>query len=336
MERYPVFINNRNRLAALCQLIAWLERAHQTEIYLIDNDSSYPPLLEYYEHCPYPVIRLGQNVGHTAPWKAGVVAKYARGRYYVVTDPDVVPIDICPDDAIARFRDLLDTYPSPVKVGFGIKIDDLPEHYEYAGEVRAWEGQFWEKPLEPGVFEAPIDTTFALYRPCSQYALDALRTGEPYLVRHLPWYVDSHDPGDEDRYYSDHTNSDFSHWNASALPERMTKLLAGEVVRYRSQVHVDADVIDTLRTQLRATEADLRALDQQLTTTRDQLAALESLRSVRLARGLSASLYYLRTHVAPALISRFVSGAASTRGPTSPLETTTVQRSEEHVSNQRV
>ena len=59
----PVFINCRDRLTPLAQLVDWLERAGQEEIYLIDNDSAYEPLLAWYERTPHAVIRLDERVG---------------------------------------------------------------------------------------------------------------------------------------------------------------------------------------------------------------------------------------------------------------------------------
>lgn len=236
-QQYPIVINNRDRLKPLLQMLRWLERAQQTNIYIVDNDSTYPPLLRYYQRCPYKVIALGENVGHTAPWSAGVVERFCAGQYYVVSDPDIVPVSYCPTDALARFRTLLDKYPERDKVGFGLKIEDIPARYKFADEVKGWEGKFWTNEIEPGVYEAPLDTSFALYRPGAVYAADrlgfSLRTGEPYVARHTPWYANSRRPDAEERYYRAHTRPDLNHWDGEELPERLTAALnaAGIPVR---------------------------------------------------------------------------------------------------------
>ena len=113
--------------------MSWLECAGHERIHLIDNDSTYPELLEYFETTPHRVHRLRENAGHLAPWDAGVVEREARGEWYVVTDPDVVPVPECPSDAVEHFREALLRYPRYFKAGFGLVIDDLPEHYEHAG-----------------------------------------------------------------------------------------------------------------------------------------------------------------------------------------------------------
>ena len=75
------------------------------------------------------------------------------------------------------------------------------------------ESKYWQKPLGDGLFAAPIDTTFALYRPGAHggYWLPACRTGEPYLARHLPWYQDSANLSEEEAYYKNKAGKD-SYW----------------------------------------------------------------------------------------------------------------------------
>ncbi|HET9111698.1 MAG TPA: hypothetical protein VFN78_12795 [Ktedonobacterales bacterium] len=221
----PIIINNRDRLEPLLKLLDWLQRAGQHNIYIVDNDSTYPPLLAYYRRCPYKVIMLRENVGHLAAWTQGIVEQVAKDQYYVVSDPDIVPVEYCPTDALDRFRDILDRHPDRFKAGFGLKIDDLPSHYKFASEVKAWEGQFWTMEREPGVFDAPIDTTFALYRPGSPQLVSALRTGEPYVARHTPWYANTRRPDREERYYRAHTRADVNHWDGTELPDRLYTMM---------------------------------------------------------------------------------------------------------------
>ncbi|HEV8650190.1 MAG TPA: hypothetical protein VG276_12460 [Actinomycetes bacterium] len=218
-ERFPVVINCRDRLESLAELVAWLERAGQGPILLVDNDSTYPPLLDYYEQTPHEVVRLGQNAGPYAPWTSGVVAERFAGQWYASTDPDIVPGEGCPLDALTFFHDVLQRYPAFPKAGFGLKLDDLPDRYRFAAEVRDWERRFWDDVLEPGLYAAPIDTTFALYRPDVGFQIDiAIRTGEPYVARHTAWYVDSDDPPEEERWYRAHARPEVNSWNHDELP----------------------------------------------------------------------------------------------------------------------
>ncbi|HVS43718.1 MAG TPA: glycosyltransferase family 2 protein, partial [Candidatus Dormibacteraeota bacterium] len=83
---HPVFITCRDRVTALRALVRWLEGAGCTRIHLVDNQSTYPPLLDYYAATPHTVIRLRDNLGHRAAWESGAVREHAAGEHYVVTD----------------------------------------------------------------------------------------------------------------------------------------------------------------------------------------------------------------------------------------------------------
>ena len=55
-------------------------------------------------------------------------------------------------------------------------------------------------------YAAEIDTTFALYLPDSLIInkdfYSAMRTGYPYQLRHLPWYITRDNLTEEDEHYS--------------------------------------------------------------------------------------------------------------------------------------
>jgi hypothetical protein len=221
----PVFINCRDRVTPLRALVAWLERVEIEEIYFLDNDSAFEPLLDYYRETPHTVLRLGKNFGKWSLWQAPEVFDLTRGRHFVYTDPDVVPSPDCPLDALDRFRDLLDRYRLPNKVGFGLRTDDIPDHYRHKDAVVAYEGRCWEWPLERGAYYFPIDTTFALYRPGATWAREAIRTGAPYLARHDSWYIDFDHPTEEESFYQRRAASEteytsgMAHWTAPVLDD---------------------------------------------------------------------------------------------------------------------
>ena len=211
----PIIINNFNRLEYLKRLITSLEVRGYTNIYIIDNCSTYPPLLEYYDSTPYRVFRLKKNVGYRALWETDIYDLFKRS-YYVYTDVDMEIDPICPDDFMARFIDVMERHPRCQKVGFGIRIDNLPKCYANREQVVKWESQFWQVEVENGLYRAQIDTTFALYRPfCKGVASayhEVYRTGAPYIIRHLPWYVDSKYPSREEQYHIEHVRQS-THWS---------------------------------------------------------------------------------------------------------------------------
>jgi hypothetical protein len=138
-----VIITVRDRLTPLQQLIAWLEVVGQHEIWLCDNASTYGPLVEYLAVTPYKVVRNTRNLGHRAPWLSGLAAEIGHDKPFIVTDPDVVPTAGCPYDVLELFEHTLHSHTEFDKVGFSLKIDDLPDHYANKADVIAWETQFW-------------------------------------------------------------------------------------------------------------------------------------------------------------------------------------------------
>ena len=214
----PIFIINYNRLDCLKKLIARLEELGTTNINIIDNASTYPPLLEYYDQTDYKVFRLDKNWGHMVFWNCDIFKDYRDG-FFVLTDSDVVPTEDCPNTYLETFLALLKKYPRLRKVGFSLKLDDLPEDGILSKDAITWESQFYERPLpKDNAYIALIDTTFAMYAPerivTKTISYVSLRTASPIEARHLPWYKRKEDITEEDVYYSQ--NKENGWWDAAA------------------------------------------------------------------------------------------------------------------------
>lgn len=225
----PIIINNFNRVTTLKMLIAALEKRGYNNIYIIDNNSTYEPLLEYYEkECRHKVFRLDKNFGTLALWQSGVFKKF-RNNFFVYTDSDVVPIEDCPDDFLSFFLNILKKYRLAQKVGFSLKIDDIPDNNLQKPSILIHEGQFYKFRIEEdNIYRAPIGATFALYRPRGRYRhanfhIQIFRTGYPYMAYHMPWYQDSLSPEEEERYYIEHCGPRAWYTNAAKklLKERL-------------------------------------------------------------------------------------------------------------------
>ncbi|MDA0991973.1 MAG: hypothetical protein O3A51_14635, partial [Verrucomicrobia bacterium] len=204
----PVIINNFNRLETLQALIDWIQTlTDDTAIIVLDNASTYPPLAGYYQSLTaanIQIVRLGYNSG-----LEGIedIVKELKGYpYYVVTDPDMIPYPDTPTDILSKMRAVLERQQDYSHVGASIEIDDIPEHYPLRDSVRAWESRYWPpeaKAVEPGVYEAWVDTTFGMYRRTSDVTrIDpALRLGRPYRLKHADWYMNPAAMTDEQKFY---------------------------------------------------------------------------------------------------------------------------------------
>lgn len=199
----PIIINSRNRVTMLRQLVNWCKQVTD-QIIILDNDSDYEPLLEYYKEIKTEVTVkfLKQNFGSVALYRSG---ENLNHPLFVYTDHDVLPRAECPLDVLEVFKDEL-LSSSFNKVGFGLEIRDLPDYYDLKQDVINWESKFWQRRHKDKFFIGMIGHTFALYhhsKPSWKYnkVVECLRTDYPYVARHLPWYVDSQNLDDEQKYY---------------------------------------------------------------------------------------------------------------------------------------
>jgi hypothetical protein len=198
----PIFVNTFNRLTTtriLCEQIAALDNAVPV---IIDNASTWEPLLEWYDDCPFEVIRLRENLGHHAPWLSGVVGQDSS-PVYGVTDCDLDLTGV-PVDAIEMLTGPVRR--GYIKCGLSLRIDDLPP---WQAAVKTWESRWWKRSSHAGRFyHAAIDTTFALYRSDTAHAIcmqvvgvPSLRSAPPYTARHVPWYLDGENLDEENANY---------------------------------------------------------------------------------------------------------------------------------------
>lgn len=185
------------------------------DVHIVDHTSTYPPAIEWLMSCGLPVHRL-PNAHPRTLWEWEDLGRVVGSGPYVVTDCDVVPDDNCPLDWPVYAYELLVRYPERVKVGMGLRVDDIPRHYVHANDVRRWETMHISHPVAPGIYGAAVDTTLAMHVPLRReprFALGpALRTDAPYLARHLTWYQDTDHPSEEDLYYAAHALRGASHW----------------------------------------------------------------------------------------------------------------------------
>ena len=198
----PCFVNVYQRYSTtikLCQQIADIG----AKPIIIDNASDWGPLLDWYDRCPYRVIRLAENLGHHAPWLCGAVSESAE-PYYIVTDCDL-DLEGVPEDCIDRLKEPFTWNAGIVKSGLSLRIDDLPE---WQTTVKEWERRWWRRQIRPGWYEAKLDTTFALYQSSTPHRLamqvvqaKAVRSAPPYTARHVPWYLDGDNLDSENQHY---------------------------------------------------------------------------------------------------------------------------------------
>lgn len=219
MKDIPIFIVNFNRFAPVKMLVEAFLKRNYNNVTILDNASEYQPLLEWYKTCGVNVHQIGSNQG---PYILDRLTEYypiTNNQWYVYTDADCVPIDEAPDDFLDQVVELSKAYQIP-KIGLGLKIDDLPDHFKQKQQVINHESSFWHREKiedeKCTLYRAPIDSTFAINSPGVRCRLSELdfRSGFPYMARHIPWYYDSDNLPDDEKLLRAKKLGHIGHWSS--------------------------------------------------------------------------------------------------------------------------
>ena len=221
MSKTPIFIITFNRVTVLKRSIASFLKLGDVTLVIHDNNSTYPPMLLYLEQLEsegVEVIRHPEANGSFYDISESVEKSikhwfnYHEASYYVVSDPDIELENPSPE-LLSHFKELLLDKRVNV-VGPMLRIDDMPECYTLRDEMHSCQwNQFWELPRNEykGVkhTHCAIDTTFGMYRSTFRFKrLNlGLRVFEPYMAKHLDWYLDVENLSDEEIYYKDYATS---------------------------------------------------------------------------------------------------------------------------------
>jgi hypothetical protein len=208
-DSIPILINNFNRLELLQKQINWLLTLDgKISIIIIDNLSTYPPLLNYYKNIRHPNVQV-VNLNFNS-WRKG--AEYLGEKKlkdfdkYIITDSDLLPYPNTPKDLVLHLSDLMDKYPAFNHIGTSLEIKDIPDKNPMKEKVIRFESDYWPpvaEELNNEVYVGKIDSTFAMYRRSSKVlkTYPALRTKRPYTLKHIDWYLAPADFSDEYIYY---------------------------------------------------------------------------------------------------------------------------------------
>jgi len=202
----PVIIPVFNQLSYLKNFVNWWAWYYpENDIYIVDNASTYEPLLDYYEQVAYEnkkihIVLCSEN--KCAENLADVIKERIEGLYdyYVVSDPDVMIHPSTPPDFLDVFKNCLDVHNFH-RVGFGLITDDLPEWLHKREEIIYNESQLMHDPYELKYndkiytgFKAPLDTTFSMFK--SSHGWYAPMNGVDwgnclrlFKAFHLTWYL---------------------------------------------------------------------------------------------------------------------------------------------------
>jgi FkbM family methyltransferase len=213
----PVFVPCFNNPSYCVSMLAQLQSLGFADITFVDNASDSPAMHEWLGRADSfgaRVERLAENLGpRDSIFTPERLASLPR--YFAVTDPDLRFNVALPGDFLSTMADAMMRHGKG-KAGFALDIgnrQNLRQEKFKIGRKRYhiwdWERQFWSRRMDftPGgdpVFEAIVDTTFALYDrkafKVGQF-LKALRLGGRFTATHLPWLAQSMLAADEAQTY---------------------------------------------------------------------------------------------------------------------------------------
>lgn len=191
----PIFIISYNQYTFVKSMVDQLSK-YSSNIYIIDNKSTYPPLVEYLKSIEnkVKVLHMDKNYGHRVYMRDEIVK--LGGEKYIITDPDLLLNPNLPQNFIDILSNLSDKYEVG-KIGFALDITNnintninaVDNHQS----VVDWESQFWKNKIndpEYELYNADIDTTFVLinkkyYK--SAYEYKAIRVAGDFTCVHRPW-----------------------------------------------------------------------------------------------------------------------------------------------------
>lgn len=208
----PVIINNRDLLTWPKAMVKKIKTyTNVGEIIIVDNGSTYPPLLEWYDSDPCTIIKCS-NLGHAGAWISGIVDKL-ECEYYVVTDSDL-GLENTPEDTLVRLRNAIIS-SNLDKVGLGLDWEIVEPKSPYYNRLNLYERDRWKHSRiedDDIYLDVAIDTTFSLYR-WKHYFIGGASLAFPYIARHHPWELSIKEAqeNEEFKYYIDNASQSCSY-----------------------------------------------------------------------------------------------------------------------------
>lgn len=187
------------------------------KIFIVDNNSTYGPMVDFLNNCNFNVVRLSQNYGHKVYELESV--KNLLGPVFLLTDPDIEISDFVTKETIEKMYEISEKYQiRKVGVALDISGEDIREDIKYQNQsIKEWESKFWQNRVldqEIEMYWADIDTTFCLVN--NNYDNNRkwpyIRVAGLYTSRHLPWYKNWESdlmPGEYDYYMSGNTSTNW-------------------------------------------------------------------------------------------------------------------------------
>lgn len=209
MSQIPIVIINQNRISTTERLIDQLLLLGYINITILDMDSTYKPLLDWYDSRSDFTVIPWRNSGHKALWNDGLMDKFKQYPWIAVTDSDIELNINTPVDFIEQLIDIskqMHVYKCGLAINYR-RIDNL-----YLRDIIVpIEQRYWDKNKcrhhpDYELYESPIDTSFCVVKPDMPFVYEAIRVAGDFTCTHVPWNCDWNNLSEEERYFIEHTD----------------------------------------------------------------------------------------------------------------------------------
>jgi hypothetical protein len=208
LDDVPVIIPVFNQFYYLKNTINQLQKFGLKNYLILDNGSSYPPLLDWYVDTELPVLKYPGNPG-PRDFYNNIKIWDILPKYFVVTDPDLQYNESMPENFIQEMIRLIEDYGIG-KIGLALDISEGEKMYP---PVKTWEGNYWNKIIGytkfgDSIYQAATDTTFAMYKkrmhlsPHDDQFFWAPRIAGRFTAKHWGWYYEQPTPKEELDFYN--------------------------------------------------------------------------------------------------------------------------------------
>ena len=209
MINYPIYLTNMNRLTTTKKMVEDLFKLNgNAKINIIDNASTYPPLLEWYKEIKKD-INIIYNSTNLGPWTFFYSGHFSNcpEDHYIYSDADLELNSNMPYNWQEIMLEYINKYQR--KSSLALRIDDVSDDYEFKNKILEHQNICWYESGEPDIYRAITDMTFSMDKKSNGYRYESMRLGGKFMCRHIPWYVDLKNIDEEEKYYLEHINRDF-------------------------------------------------------------------------------------------------------------------------------
>jgi hypothetical protein len=201
LAEIPIFIISWNQYTYVKSMVEQLQKYPNMKIYIIDNKSTYEPLVEYLKKIDgkngVEVLYQPENYGHTVYERPDI---YERGGdMYIVTDPDLILNPNMPENFREIMAEISEKYKAN-KVGLALditnnidvskKLDGIPGTTFATNEAKYWTNPINDPKYK--LYRAVIDSTFALinkkYRVLGSMD-NSIRIAGDFTAVHRTWTI---------------------------------------------------------------------------------------------------------------------------------------------------